>query len=376
VELTGGNARLYRNGEYEGNKIETEPGQLGSLGFSIAPPEGQDTYDAGEITLTATVRNCEECDDEVDDDGCCLDPDDKGSDSDTIHLVDVTFDSLENPICPASTDHAAGTSLATASITPSEGRDLKWELMDNDIDATIDAHGTTAIITAGSEAGKVTARVCDSVLTSCTAVTKQLAVVKISLIMNNYQLSASSPWDEHSADDVRAIEVQTDPSGYEWCVDLWISGSDPERTDKGTLKLLTSTLWPTVYQYEAFQETKSNSSVSTVTVTISAGLDSDESRAEKDFWVYPVFRYLTTVENTIESHSTALEYAIWKYDISTSNCNSIQYNEEEDDMGDTSALGNVDIGPGALTQGENVTASVVGHENVHAGQSPWLSGPN
>ncbi len=93
-----------------------------------------------------------------------------------MDVVDVTFISLESPISPGSSGQVAGTALATASITPSENRELQWKLMDNDIGATIDAHGTTATVTAGSKGGTVSVRVCDSALTSCAAATKELSV--------------------------------------------------------------------------------------------------------------------------------------------------------------------------------------------------------
>ncbi len=140
-------------------------------------------------------------------------PEDQGSDTDKVDIVDVTFDSLESPICAATADHEAGTSLAEASITPS-GRKLKWELMDNDIGVswkTSDGNTTqeavitesnTIVAVAGSESGPVTARVCDSVLTSCTATTKQLAIgvtigQEAPLLWSGYDVDGTTRLDPH-----------------------------------------------------------------------------------------------------------------------------------------------------------------------------------
>ncbi len=91
VKLTGGSGRLYRDGEYHGKKMEIGPCKKGSIVFYIASPEGQQVYNPGENTLELIVKNCEECDGEnkVDEDGCCIDPEDQDNDEDTVRLYEV-----------------------------------------------------------------------------------------------------------------------------------------------------------------------------------------------------------------------------------------------------------------------------------------------
>jgi hypothetical protein len=83
-----------------------------------------------------------------------------------------------------------------------------------------------------------------------------------------------------------------------------------------------------------------------------------------------VFRYLT---DQLNDNGKALNYVLWKYDhIPTGNANSITYNPSLQSDGNTNFVTkNVTLGPRAFGQGENVVASTIGHENVHAGQD-WV----
>ncbi|MFA5137806.1 MAG: hypothetical protein WC728_01145 [Elusimicrobiota bacterium] len=134
--------------------------------------------------------------------------------------------------------------------------------------------------------------------------------------------------------------------------------------------------------YTAFEEEKTNKHPGSTSVSILAKHKGRICSEPATLQVKSVFNHLTMFHShdpagkahvaTQEDYELAWQYAKWKYDIDTKNSTTIKYDKKLESMGATNPgafnIGrHVRLGPTAFIS-ENLCASVLGHENVHAGQ--------
>jgi hypothetical protein len=172
------------------------------------------------------------------------------------------------------------------------------------------------------------------------------------------------------------ITIRTTPSGFENLVTLAIDHVTPEEPATGDGVLTHDSSDVAVWHYDAFTEAKTQKHPVPKAVHFVATINGGACATEH-ITVSPVFRHLASPMLGIytQDRENAWKYARWKYDIDTSNLDSISYNASLGERGLTTGDvwgGNYcELGPESFalsTGSENLCASTMGHENVHGGQ--------
>lgn len=212
--------------------------------------------------------------------------------------------------------------------------------------------------------------------------------------LNALGISANTVWDGsdgYSVDEQsikQKITIETDPPEIASQINLEVRELDPsvnpDYTPNGIGTIIRT--GETEFEYTSFLEPKSEMAPKEKSVTIIAKIDDDELCAKHNVRVLPVFRWLVSLHQhgpeaprhppEDSDYETAWRYARWKYDISTSNLSSIVFNRFSPLGADAMvsfSSGSRGARPCIIYESafttENYCASVLGHENVHGGQS-------
>ncbi len=207
-------------------------------------------------------------------------------------------------------------------------------------------------------------------------------------------VSASSPWngkDGYTLDPQsikQKIAIVTDPADVGSLITLDVKELDQfvnsDYNPSGIGSIVQTE--PSVFEYSAFTEPKTEKAPKEKSAIIVAKINDTELCAKHKIRVLPIFRRMTGMHQhgpgvkhhapQASDYETAWRYAGWKYDISLSNLSSIVYKSQGTASADafTSFVSGsrgarpCEIYPSAFAT-ENYCASVLGHENVHGGQS-------
>lgn len=215
-------------------------------------------------------------------------------------------------------------------------------------------------------------------------------VTLVELKLSQSRVGARTSWGRMPGGMTQSIVTVTVKSGdpAETMKDLTLEIVAPA---KGELKR-DNDRWV----YTAFEEEKTNKHPGSAGVRIIPKHKGRICGEPVHIQVNSVFNHLSMFHShdpagrghvaTQDDYELAWQYAKWKYDIDTKNSTSIKYDKNLTSMGATNPgafnIGrNVRLGPTAFIS-ENHCASVLGHENVHAGQglgtflsSKWAEPP-
>jgi hypothetical protein len=200
--------------------------------------------------------------------------------------------------------------------------------------------------------------------------------VLVELKLSQRQVGARTPWGQVPEGMTKSIVTVTVRSGdaAETLKDLTLEIVEPA---KGEIKR-DGGRWV----YTAFEEEKTNKHPGSASVSIMAKHKGRICSAPASLHVRSVFSHLAMFHShdpagkahmaTQEDYELAWRYVRWKYGIDTKNSTTIKYDKDLGAMGATNPgafnVGrHVRLGPTAFIS-ENLCASVLGHENVHAGQ--------
>ncbi len=210
--------------------------------------------------------------------------------------------------------------------------------------------------------------------------------------LSQIPVAAGSEWTGADGYSLQAnsskqkITAKTDPADVADLIELEVKefkdqpNPDYQPADPGSVEKTSSG----VFEYTAFKESKDAKAPRDKKVVVVAKIDESELCVKHEVTVKPVFNWLTTLHQhgpgeqshgpEVSDFETAWRFARWKYGISTANLSSITYTQNG--PGDAQVLyqsGTVGARPCIIYQSafgtENYCASVLGHENVHGGQS-------
>ncbi|MBI3297046.1 MAG: hypothetical protein HYZ75_02700 [Elusimicrobia bacterium] len=214
---------------------------------------------------------------------------------------------------------------------------------------------------------------------------KQQALVVIT--PTNLTLSAASDWADVPEGMRQALVTVRAAEGA--AVDLRevtlevaeVRNGGDYAPGEGTLALSRND--GTEWAYTPFTEHKNEKRPRTISVVIVPKLAGRPAGEPVTLEVRPFFLHVTGFHShgprarahppNSDDYTLAWRYAKWKYDVDTGDSTTIRYDPALTTMGATNPgafnVGrNVRLGPTAFLS-ENHAASVLGHENVHAGQS-------
>jgi hypothetical protein len=220
---------------------------------------------------------------------------------------------------------------------------------------------------AGSSAAEVTVTVSGDGLASTSC---KVTVFKVTLSVDDAYIAAESDWtgiDNSFQEALITVNIQP-KSAEDKIADkitlkiLKVTGGRGYNPGKGKLKQSTknSNLW----KYIPFEESRNEDKPQEKNVNIAALYSNVICSNFITIRIGSIWTYLNNYGNCRKS----IDYAIWKYNINTSNLTSISYDSSILEGGQTTYGGKCRIGQYAITHTENICASVLGHENVHGGQ--------
>ena len=215
----------------------------------------------------------------------------------------------------------------------------------------------------------------------------QAAPKAVTLTLANRTIGPGSGWDQFPQGMREAlIEVALQPGANAALGDVTLEVAeirDGEGYRPGNGELRREARDGSTWMYVPFTEPKTEKHPKTLRVVIVPKLNGRISGEPVVVDVKPVFALLTLFHShgprerphapQPADYELAWKYAKWKYDIDTAASTSIRYDPALTTMGATNPgafnIGrNVRLGPTAFNS-ENIAASVLGHENTHAGQS-------
>lgn len=210
----------------------------------------------------------------------------------------------------------------------------------------------------------------------------------VTLSASHSMIGAKSPWSSvpEGFSQVRIV-AKTGPEDSEEPLPEGLTlevgevrGSRSYSPGKGTLEPDGNGSWT----YTAFEEPRGEKAPATLSVAIVPKVDGRVVGEPAFLTVKTVFDNLSGfhAHDTMgkmhkadaSDYELAWKYARWKHGIDTSNLSSIRYDPALTTMGLTRlGVGGIGrhcrLGPTAFNAGSGVCASVLGHENVHGGQS-------